>query len=113
MNILIALNENKSLESKLSNHFGHCTHFAKYNLNTKKLNILKNIINHKNTTTSPVDQIIKAYNPDMIFTLGIGKKAIDLFKDKKIILKTGNYSILKEVIGNINKLKNITNACEH
>ena len=113
MNILIALNENKSLESKLSNHFGHCTHFSKYNLDTKKLEILENIIDHKNTTKSPVDQMINFYHPDMIFTLGIGKKAIDLFKYKKIILKTGKYNTLKEVINNINNLEDITNSCEH
>jgi len=112
MNILIALNENKNLESKLSEHFGHCTHFAIYNINSKNIQYITNTIDHTNTNLTPVDQIMR-YKPDMVFTLGIGQKAINLFKQKNIILKTGNYKILKEVIDNIDKLKDITDSCEH
>jgi len=59
MKILIALNENKELNSKLSEHFGHCPYFAIYKTETKELNIVKNKINHLNSDLNPVEQIVK------------------------------------------------------
>jgi predicted Fe-Mo cluster-binding NifX family protein len=100
------LNENNKMESKLGFHFGRSSHFAIYDTINRTTDIIQNIIDHSMENKTPVDQVMK-YKPDMIFTLGIGKKAYDLFKQKNIIIKTGNYKILKEVIENINNLENI------
>jgi len=112
MKILIALNENKELNSKLSEHFGHCPYFAIYKTETKELNIVKNKINHLNSDLNPVEQIVK-FQPDVVFTLGMGKKAIELFNEKKIKIKTGNYKILKEVIDNFKNLEKLNEGCEY
>ena len=110
MKYLIAIEENKKLDSKLSEHFGHCPYFAIYETETKKIRIIKNKINHSNKKLNPVEQIMKL-KPNIIFSLGIGKKAIELFSKKKVKIKTGNYKILKEVIDNIDKLHDLNKDC--
>lgn len=112
MKILIAINENAGKDSKLSEHFGHCSHFAIYETETKNLEIVENKIDHSNQNLTPVDQIMK-FHPDMVFTLGAGQRAIKLFNEKNIKLKTGNYKIVQEVIENIKNLKNLDGGCEH
>jgi len=112
MKILIAIDEDKGIDSKLSEHFGHCSYFAIYETNTKELEILENKIDHTNQNLTPVDQIMK-FNPDIVFTLGAGQRAIKLFDKKVARLKTGNYKLVREVIDNINNLKDMGTGCEH
>ena len=112
MKILISLNNNNGEISELSNHFGSCAYYAIYDTINKKLEIIKNPTDHLNKKESFADQILKL-NINCIFSLGMGKKAIDLFKQNNITLKTGKYTTLTEVINNIDKLEPITIACKH
>ena len=112
MRLLIAINENNGIDSKLSEHFGHCPYFAVYETETKKLEIVENKIDHNDSNSTPVDQIMK-FNPDLVFTLGIGQRAIKLFNEKDVKLRTGNYKIVKEVIKNIDNLKESKSECSH
>jgi len=110
MKLLVALNDNNRENSKLSAHFGHCPFFGIYE--DGKLEIINNVLDHKNPNLTPVDQIMKL-NIDMVFTLGIGKKAIELFEEKNVSVKTGKFTILKEVIDNIDSLNDFNGGCDH
>ena len=112
MKLLIAINEKNGIDSKLSEHFGHCPYFAIYETETKKLEIVKNKIDHSNQNLTAVDQMMK-FNPDVVFTLGAGQRAVNLFNERKVELKTGDYKTVKEVIENIENLKEMGNGCEH
>jgi len=112
MKLLIAMGENKRENSKLSEHFGYCPYFAMYETNTKNLEIVENKLDHSNQDLTSVDQIMK-FNPDIVFTLGIGQRAIKLFNGKGVKLKTGDYKIVKDVIKNISNLKELNFGCEH
>ncbi len=112
MRVLIAINENNGIDSKLSEHFGHCPYFTIYETETKNLEIIENKIDHSNQDLTPVDQTMK-FNPDVIFTLGIGGRAIELFNKQDIILKTGEYGTVREVIENIDNLKDLDSGCGH
>ncbi len=112
MKILIAINENNGIDSKLSEHFGHCPYFGIYETETEESEIVENKIDHSNQDLTPVDQIMK-FNPEVVFSLGAGQRAINLFKEKGVKLKTGNYKIFNEVILNINNLKDLDGGCEH
>ena len=114
MRLLVALNENKKFESKLSEHFGHCPYFAIYDTEGKSLDIVENIIDHSDKQLTPVDQIMK-YKPDMVVTLGMGERAINLFKEKGVSVKISSYRTLEEVIENMDKLEDIDNknSCDH
>ena len=112
MKLLIAIDENKGFDSKLSEHFGHCSYFAIYNTITKKITIVENKLIHSDSNLTPVDQIIR-FKPDIVFSLGMGQRAIKLFNEKKVKLKTGNYKIVREVIKNIYNLKELNLNCGH
>ena len=112
MKVLIAIDEDKGENSKLSEHFGHCPYFAIYETNTKEITIIKNKLEHSNSEVTPVDQIMK-FNPDIVFTLGIGQRAIKLFNEKGVKLRTGDYKIVNDVIENIDNLKKLDSGCSH
>ena len=112
MKILITLDNNNEKQSQLSNHFGSCAYYAIYNSENKKLEIIQNTNDHLNKNESFAEKILRL-NIDTIFSLGMGQKAIDLFTEKKILIKTGKYTTLKEVIENIDHLDQIKIACKH
>jgi len=112
MRLLIAIDENNGINSKLSLHFGHCDYFAIYETDTKEFEIVKNELDHSNQNMTPVDQVMK-FKPDIVFSLGIGQRAIKLFDEKNIKVKTGNYKILKEVIEDVDNLGELNNGCLH
>ncbi len=112
MRILIPINEDKGFDSKLSEHFGHCGYFAIYDTKINDLEIVKNKLDHSDQNLTPVDQIIE-FKPNIVFTLGIGQRAIKLFKEVGVKLKTGKYKIVKEVIDNINNLEELKEDCGH
>ncbi|MFA7576246.1 MAG: NifB/NifX family molybdenum-iron cluster-binding protein, partial [archaeon] len=100
-----------ALNSKLSKHFGMCNFFAIYQSETKRLEIIKNKNDHSLKNSNISEEIIK-YKPDIIFSLGMGQKAISFFNEKQILIKNGNYKILNEVINNLNNLKDIKESCK-
>jgi len=112
MKLLIAINNNNGLYSKLSEHFGHCLYFALYETTTKELKIVENIIDHSKISLTPVDQVMQ-FEPDIVFSLAIGQRALNLFDEKDVKVKTGDFKILKEVINNFNQLKELTVGCVH
>ena len=111
--ILFPLLNNKEIDSEISDHFGHAPFFGLYDAKTKKLTITENKLDHVNATKSPVDQIKELFNPTIVFAKGIGARAIDLFNEKGINLKTGPYNKIKEVINNLDKLEDLTESCGH
>jgi len=112
MKLLVAIDENKELNSKLSAHFGHCPFFAIYETDSEKLEIIKNKIDQSNQSLTPVDQIMN-FKPNIVFSLGIGQRAIKLFNEKNVKIKTGDFETLKQVIENIDNLKELEQSCEH
>ncbi len=113
MKLLIAINNNNGIYSVLSDHFGHCPYYAIYDTETSSLEIAKNDVNHSNTALTPVDQVINQFNPEVIFSLSIGQKALKLFNDKGIKIKTGKFRTVKEVINNVNELNDLDTTCNH
>ena len=110
MKILIAIEENKGADSKLSMHFGHCPFFAIFDSETENIEFIENKLDHSNPDLTPVDQIMKL-KPDIVFSLGMGRKAINLFNKAGVKLKTGNFRTVGEVIKNIDKLKELDESC--
>jgi len=111
--ILFPLLDNNEEDSEISDHFGHAPFFGLYDTTTKKLTIVENILDHTDPSKSPVDQIKESFNPTTVFAKGIGARAIGLFSENGINLKTGHYNKIKEVVSNLNKLRDITEGCGH
>ncbi|MBW2980515.1 hypothetical protein KY360_03800 [Candidatus Woesearchaeota archaeon] len=111
--IFFPLLDNNGMDSEISDHFGHAPFFGLYDAKTKKLTITENKLSHTDPDKSPVDQIVEAVNPTTVFALGIGGRAIQLFNEQGICLKTGDFRTVKEVIENLDKLESQTKSCGH
>ena len=112
MKLLIAIDEDEGMDSKLSEHFGHCSYFAIYETDAGDFEIVENKLDHSNSDMTPVDQIMK-FEPDAVFTLGMGGRAVKLFGEVGVKLKTGNYKIVREVIENVENLEELNFGCGH
>ena len=111
--IFIPLLNNNGEDSEISLHFGHAPYFGLYNAGTKELIIKENKLDHSDAQKSPVEQIIESANPDIVFARDIGQRAIMLFQEKNIKLKTGHYKTIKELIENVENLEDLKNGCGH
>jgi len=111
--IFFPLLDDKGTDSEISQHFGHAPFFGIYDVEKKELKIIPNDLNHTDPNKSPIDQIEETVNPTTIFAKGIGGRAIGLIAEKGLKLKTGNYSTVKEVIDNLDKLEDQTQGCGH
>ena len=111
--IFIPLLNNNGENSEISLHFGHAPYFALYDTDVKKIIIKENKLDHNNARKSPVEQIMENANPDIVFAQDIGQRAIMLFQEKNIKLKTGSYKTVKELIDNVENLEDLKNGCGH
>jgi predicted Fe-Mo cluster-binding NifX family protein len=111
--VFIPLLNNSGMDSEIATHFGHAPFFGLYDFETKKFTITKNVLDHSDPNSSPVDQIAETFNPTIVFAQSMGERAIGLFNEKGIKLKTGPYKTVKEAIENLNKLKELTQSCGH
>lgn len=112
MKLLIPVKENKGLDSEIDAHFGHAQLFALLDSEAEKLEFIENKIEHSDPFLTPVDQIM-VHKPDMVYSLEMGLRAIRLFKEKNVKLKTGNFTKIKDVIENIGKLEDLEVSCGH
>ena len=111
--IFLPLLDDKGEDSEISSHFGHAPFFGVYDVEKKELKIIENNLSHTDPNKSPIDQIEDAVNPTTIFAKGIGGRAIGIIQEKGLGLKTGDYSTVKEVIENLDKLENQVQSCGH
>ncbi|MBN1793243.1 hypothetical protein JW826_06180 [Candidatus Woesearchaeota archaeon] len=111
--IFFPLLDNNGEDSEISSHFGHAPFFGVYDVDKKELKIIGNDLDHVDPAKSPIDQIEDAVHPTTIFAKGIGGRAIGLIAAKGLLLKTGDYATVKEVLHNLDKLENQTKDCGH
>jgi predicted Fe-Mo cluster-binding NifX family protein len=104
--------KNKGKESEISLHFGHAPFFAIYDSEKQGLIIFKNEIDHSDPALTPVDQLAK-HNLNLVYVKDIGPRAIGLFNEKGIKLKTGDFKTVKEVVDNLDNLEELTQGCNH
>ena len=111
--IFFPLLDNNGLDSKISQHFGHAPFFGLYDVEKKELKIIENTLDHTDPDKSPIDQIQDAVDPTTIFARGIGDRAIGIIAKKCLSLKTGDYATIKDAIGNLDRLEDLTDGCGH
>ncbi|RLC37291.1 hypothetical protein DRH27_04000 [Candidatus Falkowbacteria bacterium] len=111
--IFIPLADSNGEDSQISLHFGRALYYGLYETTENKLIIKKISLDHNNPDKTPVEQIIDIANPTTVYALDMGPKAVKLFKEKNIKLKTGSYKILKKVIKNLENLENLEGDCGH
>lgn len=111
--IFFPLLKDKGLDSEISHHFGHAPFFGLYDTEKREFKVIKNNLDHTNPDKSPIDQIEETVNPTTIYAKGIGKKAITIIQEKGLRLKTSNFDTIREVIADLNNLKDQIEDCGH
>ena len=111
--IFIPLMDDRGEDSEISLHFGHAPYFGLFDASVGELTIKENKLDHGNPNKSPVDQVIEAVDPTVVFAQDMGARAVDLFTAKNIALKTGPYRSAREIIDNIDKLEDLVGSCGH
>lgn len=112
MRIIMPVLEKNGENSRISEHFGQANYFALYDSETKKTEIIERRSEHIEGACTPVEEMMK-HKPDAIFVLGMGYRAVEMFKTQGVQVKSGSYSTVKEVIENISNLENFEGACMH
>jgi predicted Fe-Mo cluster-binding NifX family protein len=110
MIIAIPLTENRGKDSPVSEHFGHTPYFAICNLENKGVKIIP--MGGHGIGCTPVEKISE-YKPDMVYTLDIGMRAMRLLRQMGIKIKTGSFRTVREVMENLDKLKDLEESCGH
>ena len=100
---------------ELSGHFGHCSSFHIYEINGKEAKFLESV------TPPPhepglIPQWLSGYNVDAVITGGMGRKAKEIFEEKRIKVYDGIEpgpieSIAKDFAKG--ELKKGTSTCDH
>lgn len=111
--LLIPLLSDKGKDSLVSLHFGHAPFFGIYDFGLKELKIAANDLEHNRADISPVSQIIERFDPTAVFAKDMGKRAISLFSEKGISLKTGACETAGQVINDYNGLSELSSSCGH
>lgn len=112
MRIIMPILEKNGEKSRISEHFGQAKYFALYDSKAKKIELIDRTSEHIEGACTPVGEMMK-HKPDTIFVLGMGVRAVDMFKMQGINVKSGNFKTVGEVIKNLDKLEEFAGACMH
>jgi len=111
MRILIPVLENRGKQSRVSSHFGRAPYFALYDSKTDRLEIIETMKEGFGGKSRLAEDMLK-YKPDVVFALGMGPRAINLFRSNDVMIETGEYDTVEDIIKNKNKLKELEEACK-
>ncbi len=104
MVLLVPLRENNSYDSAVAEHFGHAPFFGIYK--GDNLNIIENTLDHS-SEKPPAQQIIEQIQPSLVFAKSIGNRAKSVFLSNNIVVKTGPYNTVREIIDNLSALEDL------
>ena len=110
MIIAIPVLENKGIDSRISEHFGHNPYFAICDSKTGEVKIIS--IDEYGSGCAPVKEISR-YKPDLVYTIGIGSRAMAMLKQLGIRIMTGRFRIVRDVMNNLDSLEELEEGCGH
>ena len=116
--LVIPVETNEGLKSRLSQHFGRAPYFMVVELDDQggvlKLQMENNTSEHLGGKGLPPDIII-SLNPTALITYGMGRRAIDIFQTANVaVLQTNKLSVADAIQAYVNKeLMELTEGCQH
>ncbi len=118
MRVIIPVEEDKGVDSKLSEHFGRAPFFAVFELEKDgqilNQNAVPNESEHFGGTGFPPDRILQL-KPDAVITFGMGPRALSQFQEAKVAVLRANSDTVNGVISSYVKdeLEELTEGCHH
>ena len=100
MKIAISTIDNKGLESNLSPHFGRCPFYIMVETKGEEILSAKGIENPYYSSHEPgmVPEFINKQGVDVMISGGMGRSAINFFKEFEIGVATGASGTVKETL---------------
>jgi predicted Fe-Mo cluster-binding NifX family protein len=100
MKIAVSSNDNKGLDSTVSEHFGRCPFFTFLTVDAKTINKTEVVENPFFQGHQPfeIPNFLKSQDIQVIITQGMGGRAIDFFQENNIQPVTGCSGTIKEVV---------------
>jgi len=111
MKIAVPVEEENGMDSKVCEHFGQTPFWAMYDTESKDLSIKKKESQHGGGGCTAIDEVMQD-KPDMLFVLGMGWNAIHRCSDEGIVVKTGPFYTMNEIVSNLDKLEDMTHGCK-
>lgn len=118
MRIVIPVDEDRGVDSPLSEHFGRAPYFAVFELDEKgrviNQKIVPNDSEHFGGTGYPTDRILQ-FKPNAVITYGMGPRALTRFQEAEVAVLKTNSDKASEVISSYFKdeLEELTEGCHH
>ncbi len=104
MRIAMGVEKNKERKSEIIPHLGSAKYMAVYDSEKDSLKIIKV---KEVEGCKPILALGNLDNVDKLYCFGIGENAAEICQKKGIKLKTGKFKTIKEVIDNLDKLKEL------
>jgi predicted Fe-Mo cluster-binding NifX family protein len=118
MRIVVPINEDKGVDSRLSEHFGRAPFFAVFELDKDGQimyqKFVQNESEHFGGTGFPPDRILQL-KPDVVITFGMGPRALSQFQEAKVAVLRANSDTVNSIISSYIKdeLEELTEGCHH
>ena len=118
MRFVVPIEEDKGVDSRLSEHFGRAPFFAVFELDEDgKISNQKVVLNeseHFGGTGFPPDRILQL-KPDAVITFGMGPRALSQFQEAKVAVLRADSNTVNGVISSYVKdeLEELTEGCHH
>ena len=118
MRFVVPIEEDKGVDSRLSEHFGRAPFFAVFELDKDgqilSQNAVPNDSEHFGGTGLPPDRILQL-KPDAVITFGMGPRALSQFQEAKVAVLRANSNTVNGVISSYVKdeLEELTEGCHH
>ncbi len=118
MKIVIPIDEENDLQSRISEHFGRASFFAIFERekpnHESTLQIIPNRSQHTGGRGLPAQKIL-ALNPDIVISTGMGRRAITFFQQARVGVLQCPSGTVEQVLKLFfeKKLPELTQGCVH
>lgn len=116
MRIVIPVEDDRGLNSRLSEHFGRAPLFLMIELDERgrvlKQETIRNEGEHFGGRGRPADRILQL-KPDAIIVYGMGPRALSIFQQAKVAVLKANSNLVRDLIPSYvrDELEELTEGC--
>lgn len=117
MRIIIPLEEDRGLDSRLSEHFGRAPFFMVLELddegNVLKQEVVRNEGEHFGGMGRPAGRILQL-KPDAVINYGMGPRALSIFQQAGVAVLKADSNIVRDVLSSYveGRLEELTEGCQ-
>jgi len=106
------LDNNDGVNSLIADQFSDAPFFGLFDFETQTFIVIDNTAQHEKDDLTPIEKIVRAVNPTIVFVQCLGQNTIRLFEEHGIKIVKSQYKTVREVIDHHDELKELAKGCE-